>query len=122
MRVVLAALLVGMASASAQADHFDLEASRFRNELRSVQPQLSPGIASHLESELNRLERMGDRDQADRELRALEAETAYAQSGLLGSYPTLTGPRDGQHSIYAPSSTLSSPGGWRLPEPGQGWR
>ncbi|MGE5475267.1 MAG: hypothetical protein ACM3Q1_01310 [Bacteroidales bacterium] len=119
---MVGALLVPLPTLAADGAGFDAELRRFRSELQGDEPVLSPGIAGHLQREADRLERMADRDQAARELRALEADTAFQVTGLPGAVPRLTGPQGRFPNIYAPSATLSSPEAWRLPEPGAGWR
>lgn len=122
MRTIIAvAIWLGAMPAVAQ-DSLNMEARRYRAELGSSSADLSPGYEAHYQTELNRIERMQDKDEARRQLKSLESDTAYTRSGLVGNYDSLMGPRDGRPSGYAPSDAISAPERWRLPEPGAGWR
>jgi hypothetical protein len=107
--VLAAALVFPFVTFAAGGEGLDGEFRRFDNELRDNQAVLSPGMSSHLASERNRLDQMPDRDEAARQLRALESEMAFSHTGLPGASSTLMGPMGGFPNVYAPSDTLSSP-------------
>lgn len=119
--VIALAALLPTPSLAADGAGLETELRRFRAELRADEPVLSPGIAARNNRETDRLERMADRDQAGRELGALERDLADQVTGLPGAASTLLGPRDGFPNVYAPADALASPRAWRLPETGGGW-
>jgi hypothetical protein len=116
------ACVLSFTATAGEGAGFSSEAARVHNELRSDQAVLSPGIAAGMESRLSRIERMTDKNEAARELRALDQDLAYSQSGLVGAYSPLAGPTEGHFSLYAPSDATSSPNGWGLPPLVDGWR
>lgn len=121
--LTIALCLLPLAAQAQDGVGFAGENRRLHAELWADQAIVSPGRMAHFEAERNRLERLSDRDQAARELRALERDLGTSHSGLPGYSASLAGPMGGFPSLYAPSDTLFSPtidpslvaglGGWR---------